>query len=651
MKDEITFEQVVKWIEELQCQNSIDFQGIKNIKESIKKLNSEITKAKNLNNSINKKILSEYEKIKKIILDENISVSLDNKISNVNKLLNDLKSNVYSLEDGQAFEKKTNESIKAISSQLDNIANEKVNVKMFGAKGDGYTDDTDAFKQAISSVSLGGQIYIPFGTYIINEQLKLPNSSISFIGANQHKSILKANSTMDSIIFQEYSSDLIRHITFEKLTFECNKRSSNGIYIQRSNGLKITECSFLNHKNSGIYLNTLDEIEGGAKIYESIISKNYFRGVAGTLNESSEALEEMPNYNIYIGRGATDNLITENITINAKVHIYNRGGNNIFSSNHCFDYPNPQYDSDTFICCDGDGFIHDNFFDNAKCAVLLKSDNQQICDNRFFWANQTTFNRDNYCGIKIDVDGYIPRFISITGNFFRGSFDKQVGYDIQCINSEVQGVYIEGNLSNYIKNVYPQMKESKKLNVFTPYADMFLGSWGSGMGYITYKNKKGENAIKNKLEFLDSLTKIYGDEIVSVHLKNNTIKFMNDNFHSLESCSVGTNGNRFDTIFLKTAPNVSSRRDLKEEINKYDDELAYQGIKNLNIYSYKLKDRPAGNEDVYFGTMLDELPNECKHDEGVDLYGYTSYCVSALKTAISKIEKLEKIIIENKSTI
>ena len=129
MKDEITFEQVVQWVEELQSQNSIDFQGIKNIKESIKKLNSEITKAKNLNNSINKKILSEYEKIKKIILDENVSVTLDNKISNVNKLLNDLKSNVYSLENGQAFEKKTNESIKAISSQFDDIVNENNDFK------------------------------------------------------------------------------------------------------------------------------------------------------------------------------------------------------------------------------------------------------------------------------------------------------------------------------------------------------------------------------------------------------------------------------------------------------------------------------------------------------------------------------------------
>lgn len=150
MKDEITFDQVVQWIEELQCQNSIDFQGIKNIKESIKKLNSEITKAKNLNNSINKKILSEYEKIKKIILDENVSVTLDNKISNVNKLLNDLKSNVYSLENGQAFEKKINENIKTISSQLDTIIQQRgyVTYEDFGAKGDGVTDDGNAIKQA-----------------------------------------------------------------------------------------------------------------------------------------------------------------------------------------------------------------------------------------------------------------------------------------------------------------------------------------------------------------------------------------------------------------------------------------------------------------------------------------------------------------------
>ena len=171
MKDEITFEQVVQWVEELQSQNSIDFQGIKNIKESIKKLNSEITKAKNLNNSINKKILSEYEKIKKIILDENVSVTLDNKISNVNKLLNDLKSNVYSLENGQAFEKKTNESIKAISSQLDN------NTKQLSGRIDtiiANNNTTDGNSELVDiRVGNDGTKYNSAGEYVRNIDKKV----------------------------------------------------------------------------------------------------------------------------------------------------------------------------------------------------------------------------------------------------------------------------------------------------------------------------------------------------------------------------------------------------------------------------------------------------------------------------------------------
>ena len=49
--------------------------------------------------------------------------------------------------------------------------------------------------------------------------------------------------------------------------------------------------------------------------------------------------------------------------------------------------------------------------------------------------------------------------------------------------------------------------------------------------------------------------------------------------------------------------------------------------------------------------MIDELPMLCCDTNdtnliktGVDMYGYTSYAISALKIAIDKIEKLEKEI-------
>lgn len=205
MKDEITFEQVVQWVEELQCQNSIDFQGIKNIKESIKKLNSEITKAKNLNNSINKKILSEYEKIKKIILDENVSVTLDNKISNVNKLLNDLKSNVYSLENGQAFEKKTNENIKTISSQLDNKASKDDMARISSGTplfATNVAEMTDTTRNYVNTTD--GYLYIYSGSAWVKSSVLYQSSGIN----NNSVSHRKLEDELKALFVPYYSKEL-----------------------------------------------------------------------------------------------------------------------------------------------------------------------------------------------------------------------------------------------------------------------------------------------------------------------------------------------------------------------------------------------------------------------------------------------------------
>jgi hypothetical protein len=43
-----------------------------------------------------------------------------------------------------------------------------VNVKDFGAKGDGMTDDTQAIQLAINSLSGGGIVRVPAGTYLLN---------------------------------------------------------------------------------------------------------------------------------------------------------------------------------------------------------------------------------------------------------------------------------------------------------------------------------------------------------------------------------------------------------------------------------------------------------------------------------------------------
>ena len=55
---------------------------------------------------------------------------------------------------------------------LKDILGDTINVKDYGAKGDGTTDDTEAFqKAALAAAAKGGVIYVPHGTYKVTETI------------------------------------------------------------------------------------------------------------------------------------------------------------------------------------------------------------------------------------------------------------------------------------------------------------------------------------------------------------------------------------------------------------------------------------------------------------------------------------------------
>lgn len=112
-------------------------------------------------------------------------------------------------------------------------------------------------------------------------------------------------------------------------------------------------------------------------------------------------------------------------------------------------------------------------------------------------------------------------------------------------------------------------------------------------------------------------------------------------FLPLESeFDIGSTAKRIRNLFLINSPNVSSKRELKENIVIFDDNQAYENLNNMKIYKYNYIN---GDGEEMLGSMLDELPSECINEkaEGVDLYAYTSYVISALKVAINKIKNLE----------
>ena len=78
-------------IDNLQSQNANDLSAIKELYRKLKEVEEKISQIKYIDSTLAKILKKDYEKLKKIILDENIQVQLTNEI-------NDIKSRLENLE-------------------------------------------------------------------------------------------------------------------------------------------------------------------------------------------------------------------------------------------------------------------------------------------------------------------------------------------------------------------------------------------------------------------------------------------------------------------------------------------------------------------------------------------------------------------------
>lgn len=78
-----------------------------------------------------------------------------------------------------------------LSTKVNKIDNGYINVKAYGAVGDGATDDTQAFANAISQLGVkGNTVFIPNGVYKLTKTLAITKSNVNIIGENMYGTIL-----------------------------------------------------------------------------------------------------------------------------------------------------------------------------------------------------------------------------------------------------------------------------------------------------------------------------------------------------------------------------------------------------------------------------------------------------------------------------
>lgn len=106
--------------------------------------------------------------------------------------------------------------------EVDEKFNNYVNIKNYGAKGNGLIDDTAAIQSAINQK---GAIYFPDGTYLISSPLSIKNGVKSIVLSDG--ATITTNSVIESIILINNSST---NLVITGGTIDCNAKAKKGIY-------------------------------------------------------------------------------------------------------------------------------------------------------------------------------------------------------------------------------------------------------------------------------------------------------------------------------------------------------------------------------------------------------------------------------------
>lgn len=129
--------------------------------------------------------------------------------------------------------------------------NNIVNVKDFGAKGDGITDDTKSIQDAISyGAKRGAKVVFTKGIYMVNSL----DINISVEGGKDvviKRIVSKHNGQYDFCTIKKQNNLFVKNIVFDA---NSNSEKNKGIplFIYSSKNIKVEDCEFLNSSMAGL---------------------------------------------------------------------------------------------------------------------------------------------------------------------------------------------------------------------------------------------------------------------------------------------------------------------------------------------------------------------------------------------------------------
>ena len=218
--------------------------------------------------------------------------------------------------------------------RIKRVYSESVNVKWFGAKGDGITDDLIPIQKAFAY----SKIFVPEGVYVLSNYTNI-ESNRSIEGVRGKSVFLLKEDTYQMFQILYESNISLKYLTFKgsepdvvlsggipmpvagkvdsysDALNQINIGTGTGLGIYQGEKINIVGCEFRNFGAWGIRV----QQSGNSFEYGIKLTDNYFHDNYIGLELSAEA-----EYSSYLGNSFTRN----------QIGVYQESGNNIFTNNH-----------------------------------------------------------------------------------------------------------------------------------------------------------------------------------------------------------------------------------------------------------------------------------------------------------------------------
>ena len=338
----------------------------------------------------------------------------------------------YSINDGGgAYYEITNESLTPDDITIIELNNglyakliyqDKMNIKQFGAKGDGVSDDTTFVKKAFSKS--GYTIYVPKGTYVMYDKTNVA-SNIVIIGEGEKSLFIAAPGTAPG-----------------KNVFDIRER--NDILIKKiaiSGNISVNTKEKGHSDQDGIHLMDL-WTTSNVTIDEVTFKDNVYAGIRFMLGTTNLKVINSKFLNvdcgvIALGSGNIEKLLIENNLFDGHqnsepISLYGTGKyNNITINKNTI--RNKQYASGIFIrstATTTNITISNNKINNVATGIVLGGATNGVVKNNTIDNSELSINKTGGSGIIINnsnkVDVYGNKVSNITQFCFSTSNNENV---------------------------------------------------------------------------------------------------------------------------------------------------------------------------------------------------------------------------------